>query len=469
MPRRASTINRSDYSVLAQDEAGLSSPRRHLVVYAVACLHCVAAVQFGYHTAIMSPAMAPIADHFGIARTASTSSASAEGGGTLINAILVGALVGSLFSGAVADRIGRNTALVCTEIVFTVGAAVCSLASSVWMLISGRLVLGLAVGSASVTVPLMIGELAPQEIRGQIGVLNQLGITLGILLAYGLGTAFLLLPTQGWRVMMAFPALLCVVHVVASGLFVRIESPRWLIMRSKYTDARTTLHKIRRSPNVEEEMAELQTAQEASGKAPSFWRQIRMLASPFRPLVIAVGLMFFQQITGINAAAQANYMSIVIGGINVVMTIASVFLVDRAGRKPLLLVSLGGMAAALSGIGAVAFAGVLSEPSRGILSVSFTIFFIVCFSIGLGAVPWCVIGELFPSSTRALAVSVALFVNWGTNLCVSLAYLHLVEVTSLSAVFWGFAGLSVLGFVFVLALLPETKGRTVEEIVSSMQ
>eukprot|EP00727_Mastigamoeba_balamuthi_P009156 m51a1_g4863 hypothetical protein (751) ;mRNA; r:322571-329335 len=482
--------------LLGSIRTSTSRPRSHLFVWVVASLHCVAALEFGYNTAIVSPAMGPIAEQFGIASADATSSDSAHAGNSLaksiiVSTVLVGSLVGALVSGSVADSIGRSKVLIGTELIFTVGAVVCAAAVNLWMLIAGRFVLGLAVGAASVAVPLMVGEIAPQEIRGQIGVLNQLGVTVGILAAYGLGTAFSFLPEgRDWRVMLGFPASLSLLHVVLATCVVRTESPRWLAAQGRVDDARAMLRYLRSSPDVDDEMAELLSAGEGEqgkqgqGQQAGVGERLGQLFAPLRPIVIVVGLMFFQQITGINAVlyylttfletagmslAMSNYMSIVVGGINVAMTVVSALLVDRAGRRPLLLGSLAGMSASLAAIGALASLGCVSEAQRGVGSVVATVAFVVAFAVGLGPVPWCVIGEVFPSSTRALAVSVGLFVSWGTNLAVSLAYLPLVDATSLGAVFFGFAAASALALVFLAAVLPETKGRTVEDIVASMQ
>eukprot|EP00727_Mastigamoeba_balamuthi_P003609 m51a1_g13245 hypothetical protein (296) ;mRNA; r:1404-2597 len=189
-------------------------------------------------------------------------------------------------------------------------------------------------------------------------------------------------------------------------------------------------------------------------------------------------------ITGINAvlyylktfleqagmeSMMANYKSIRIRGIIVVMMVVSIVLIDRAGRKPLLLVSLVGMTVLLMCISVFCHVHTLSRASAGVGSIFFTILFVVFFAMGLGPVPWCLVPELFPSATRALAVSASLFTNWVTNLAVSLAFLPLIDATSMSAVFWGFAILSALSLAFVLFVLPETKGHTIEDIVSSMR
>jgi MFS family permease len=215
---------------------------------------------------------------------------------------------------------------------------------------------------------------------------------------------------------------------------------------------------------------------------PSIGEQFRKLGKPVRPIILATGLNFWQQITGINAVIYyvnlflvnagmsydlANYMSIAVGAINVTMTVVSVVLIDRLGRKPLLLLSLGGMALMHGFIGAIALL-LHSASLSGILCVVGAVLFIMSFAIGMGACPWAVINELFLSETRAIAVSLSLATNWATNLAVSLLFPILIAAVNMGWVFAGFSVLSVLAFVFLATLLPETKGRTVEDIVAGM-
>eukprot|EP00727_Mastigamoeba_balamuthi_P008530 m51a1_g43 hypothetical protein (498) ;mRNA; r:153269-155064 len=481
------------------DTPGNGSPREHMSVVAeptstrfvwfIAALQCIASVQFGFNTTIVSGAIGPLSEHYGIASKEATSSEASDDGNAVmksivVSACLVGCLISALIAGAVADRVGRNKVILVSEGIYILGALLCAFSAHIGMLIAGRLVLGFAVGTASVVVPLMIGELAPKSIRGQIGVLNQLSITIGILAAYIIGTIFAYIPRVNWRVMMGGPTvLMSITHIVLTGFIIRSESPRWLVMVKRNDEARKMLQYLRNTDDVEAELQDIIASQNQE-KSPSFREAAGMLIDPVRPLIIVVAIMFIQQITGINAvlyylktfleragmeSKMADYMSILIGGINVIMTVVSIVLIDRLGRKPLLLGSLVGMALSLMCIGIFSHVHTLSKSSAGVGSVIFTILFVIFFAIGLGPVPWCLVPELFPSSTRALAVSISLFTNWVTNLGVSLAFLPLIEATSLSAVFWGFSVLSGISLVFVIFVLPETKGRTVEDIVNSMR
>jgi sugar porter (SP) family MFS transporter len=408
--------------------------------------------------------------------------------GVLVSIILAGAFLGSLFTGALCDALGRWRAVLLNELVFLAGSALCAFAPSLWVFIAGRVVVGIAAGMASVVVPVFTVETSPVAIRGAVGVLSQLYLTIGILLAYALGTAFTHIPPMGrgldWRVMVGAPALLALVHLVVALTFFRGESPRWLLMRGRHGDALQMLAQLRGTRLVDEEFAELEksVAEELAVKTPSLGVQLRMLRDPLLPIVLATGLMFFQQSTGIDAVLYylngyfqaagmsselANYASIVVGAINVLCTIISVTIIDKLGRKPLLAISLSGMILTLGGMGVVQLL-VHATTTRGIVCVVCTVLFVMSFSVGLGACPWPVINELFTSNC-ALAVSISLAVNWLTNLATTLVFPILIDHVRVGFVMCGFAGISLLALLFILLLLPETKGRTVEDIVRSMR
>lgn len=459
--------------------------RSFALVWGLAALHCLGAVTFGYNTSITSPSIGDIDKHFGVTKDDSGSDESTDSfmKSLIVSAILVGSLIGALGTGTIADRYGRLNTLMGAQVINIIGAIICAFSVHVWMLIAGRFILGFAVGAVSVTVPMMVTEIAPSSIRGQIGVLNQLGVTVGLLIAYILGALFAFIPKYGWRISLGFVMVFAVVHLVGAGVFLRVESPKWLMMQGREEEARKALEWLLQADNVNEEIAELKEALK-DAETPSLLQQIKMISHQKHSLGIALGLMFVQQITGVNALLyylttffenagmtedMANYMSILIGGVNVIMTLVSVAIVDKAGRKVLLLASLAGMTVSLLLIGVFSHVTTLSQSHAAVGSVVFCMFFIITFAIGMGAVVWPVINEIFPNETRALAGSLSLATNWGTNLLVSLCYLPLVSATSMSAVFWGFSVLSAASIAFVYLVVPETKGRSVEEIVKSMQ
>jgi len=292
----------------------------------------------------------------------------------------------------------------------------------------------------------------------------------------------------------------------------RVESPRWLVLKGRHQQARDMLKKLRGKGYDESECQELIAANSADGSHAAAQEEHGDVSPtgkeeedeqpaaekteedehsafyeafhPWRPIVIATGLMFWQQITGINAvlyylskffmaagmtAALAGYMSIVVGAVNIVMTFVSIPLIDRLGRKPLLLISLVGMSITLASIGFLGIFGSSSSTAIGVVNVIITALFVVSFAIGMGCCPWAVINEIFNNKARGVAVSLSMATNWSINLLVTLLFPVLIEAINMGYVFIGFAVLGVLAVIFVAGLLPETKGRSMEEIVKEFK
>eukprot|EP01105_Mastigella_eilhardi_P014614 TRINITY_DN3326_c1_g1_i1.p1 TRINITY_DN3326_c1_g1~~TRINITY_DN3326_c1_g1_i1.p1 ORF type:complete len:496 (-),score=110.32 TRINITY_DN3326_c1_g1_i1:68-1390(-) len=431
-------------------------------------VHCMGALHFGYNTAIASPALNSITHYFDL--------------GTLeqelvVSIVLVGALLGAIVSGYVADIIGRNKILLASDVVFLAGIVVEASAPVFWALIIGRFVVGLGVGIVSVAVPLMATEIAPKEIRGEIGTTNQLCVTIGIFLAYALGTVFSLVHND-WRWMFAFAGVFSLIHIVGA-LLLRIETPQWYAIKGDTEGLRRTLQRLRNTEEVEDEVYEIQ--QSAKGK---FTLRNAVNALTWRVLVISLGILFFQQITGINAimyymssffqlagmsADDSNYVSMGVGAVNVVTTVISIFLLDRAGRKPLLLYGLSFMCVSLLCIGLAFFFEHDMVPSTlGGICIICTVTFVIGFAISLGPVPWIIISEICRNECRALVMSLGLGVSWLTNLALSLSFLSLINLVGKGPVFIGFCVLTVAAIVFVVALIKETKGKSVDEIQQMM-
>ena len=517
-------------------------PRSAFGVVGVACL---AALQFGYSTAVMSGALAPVLASFWPCPSSSSSSSSSSFSssmdpnassisisvsassescetassvmqGLLVSVILAGALAGALGGGPLADAVGRLAALAVDEALYAAGALLCALARGPALFIVGRVVLGLGVGVGSTVPSMYAAEVAPLHQRGQVGVFNQLMVCTGIFVAYTVCALLGLLRDTdlAWRLMVGAPVAVAALHalLLLAVPACRVESPRWLALRRRHAHARAALQRLRGHTYSEAEYQDLLAAvgEAASSSASSSTEDLPdapqkeqeqeqeqqeqqeqtqqhsalyEVCHPARPIVIATGLMFWQQITGINAvlyylstffmtagmsAELAGYMSMVVGAVNIAMTFVSVPLIERVGRKPLLLVSLGGMTATLAAIGFIGlFAG--TGSAAGISSVVVTALFVVSFAVGMGCCPWAVINELFSHRARGIAVSLAMATNWVTNLFVTLVFPVIIEAVNMGYAFIGFAVLGVCAFVFVAALLPETKGRTVEDIVSQFR
>jgi SP family galactose:H+ symporter-like MFS transporter len=397
--------------------------------------------------------------------------------------VTLGALAGSLAGGALGDRIGRKRTLLLGGALFVLGSAVQWLAPDAAILVAGRFTVGVAVGVAAVAAPLYAAELAPANFRGRFISSYQLAITGGIFLAYLVNAQ--LSAGAEWRLMLGAAA------VPGLALFavalLTPESPRWLMIKNRRADAATEMRKIQPDVDVERELDAIQAAlhqdEQAAPWSEIFYRQWR------RPLMVAVGLAVFQQITGINAiiyyanqifasagfateAARATVTTWAIGGVNVLATLIAIAFIDRVGRRVLLLAGLIGMGASLAVVGAAfQFIGPAGEVSSatgptvaGIVTVVALIIFITSFAFSLGPVTWTVINEVFPARVRGRGVAFATAVNWGSAYLVSQFFLSLVDAVGSSLTFFLFALFCGIGWVWVYRAVPETKQQSLEQI-----
>ena len=429
-------------------------------VQMVAATAALAGLLFGFDTGVISGAILFIKGEFGLTPFAEE---------LLVSAALVGAVFGSILSGRLTDLIGRRRAILITAGIFAVGSILCALATSIAVLIVGRIAIGLAIGVASYTAPLYISEMAPPKLRGGLVTLNQLAITVGILLAYVVDAAFA--SSENWRVMFAFGVIPAV--ALELGIAVLPESPRWLLLHDHKQQALEVLSRIRKTNEITAEVADiLEHTESGHGKLAD-------LLSPVvrRVLFCGVALAIIQQITGINTVIyyaptifqQAGFHSAEgaiiatagVGLVNVLMTVISIPLLDRVGRRPLLLASLGGMSLSLAALGLGFAVGGAALKWIGVLSL---VVYIASFAIGLGPVFWLLISEIFPLRIRGQAASVATMVNWLSNFLVSLTFLSLLNRLGSVSTFLLYAVLSLAGLWFCFRFVPETKGVPLERI-----
>ncbi len=403
--------------------------------------------------------------------------------------VTLGALLGSLIGGELGDRLGRKRTVLVAGALFTLGAVVQYFAPDATLLVIGRLVIGAGVGVAAVAAPLYAAELAPAQLRGRFVSGYQMAITVGIFLAYLVNGQ--LAADADWRLMLGAAAVPGLALSVA-GLFAP-ESPRWLMLKGRRADAAAELHRIEPAAEVEPRLDAIAATLKQDAKAAG-WSEL-FHAEWRRPLMVALGLAVFQQITGINAiiyyanqifasagfateAARAGVTLWAIGGVNVLATLIAVAFIDRIGRRKLLMVGLVGMGASLAVVG-VAFrfiaatgadAGAASTtaaaaPSTaGIVTVAALVVFIASFAFSLGPVTWTVINEVFPARIRSRGVALATAVNWGSAWLVSQFFLSLVTAIGSSLTFWLLTFFCGLGWVWVYRSVPETKGLSLEGI-----
>jgi SP family galactose:H+ symporter-like MFS transporter len=426
---------------------------------------------FGYDTGVISSALLFLRTVFHL---------STAGQSLVAGIVLVGAVLGAIVAGSLSDRFGRRLVILVTALAFVIGALLSACAGSVATLVVGRLLIGIAIGVASMLTPLYLAEISPTASRGAVTSLNQLCITLGILVSYLIGYAFAD-TSEGWRWMLGLGAVPGA--ILAAGMLVLPESPRWLAGHNRMAEAEAVLRRLRASPaEVADELATLRTDLLREGGRLLPWSAL--LNPRLRPaLIVGTGLAMFQQITGINtviyfapqifqaAGLSSASVSILatagVGAVNVGLTIVSMWLIDRAGRRALLLWSLGGMAATLL-ILAVGFALGTSGPLAWITVLSVAAY-VAFFAVGLGPVFWLLIAEIFPLAVRGRAMSLATISNWGFNMLVTVTFLGLIELCGRSGTFLLYAALTLVGLAFTAALVPETKGRSLEEIEDALE
>ena len=439
-------------------------------IFAVVLL---AGALFGYDQGVISGALVGIQKEFAVGAIALE---------IVTSWVTLGAMFGSLAGGYVADHFGRRRALLAAAGLFVVGALVEAFAPDVPVLVFGRLVAGFGVGVAAVAAPLYAAELAPAAQRGRFVSSYQLAITIGIFVAYLVDQA--LAGPEGWRAMLgvsAGPGVLLALAVLTA-----VESPRWFAKSGRPDDARRALVALGAEDDADERLAAIEASLRAEHEVPS-WRDV--FAPRWRaPLKIGLGLAVLQQVTGINAiiyysdsifaaagyttpAAQTEATTWAIGAVNVVSTFIAIAFIDRLGRRPLLIAGLIGMGLSLAAVGFAfqqsAAAGAAQGSTLGAITLVALVVFIISFAFSLGPVTWTVINEIYPGEVRGRAVAVATAVNWGAAFLVSGFFLSVVKAIGQGYTFWLFAAFCAIGLVWVIVGVPETRGRSLEEIEAS--
>ncbi|MBV9193626.1 MAG: sugar porter family MFS transporter [Solirubrobacterales bacterium] len=429
-------------------------------------------VLFGYDTGVISGALLFIPNDFKLSPFLQ---------GAIVAGLLLGAMVGAALAGRLSDRLGRRRLIIIAAVVFMIGALVCAFSPTVSVLVAGRVILGLAVGSAALVVPLYLSEIAPTEVRGAITSLNQLMIVVGILVAFIVNA--ILASSGNWRLMLGLAAVPALILLV--GMLFMPETPRYLVHTGEEEAAREVLEELPGDERPGERIAKIHEVEQEDTETGlvALWR-----AKWVRPaLIVACGLAIFQQLVGINtiiyyapttltnvgfAKTSAIYANLIIGVINVGMTIIAVRIIDRVGRKPMLFAGVAGMVMSLLvlGIGNAALAAPhhAGDPAAVITLICLATF-IASFAATWGPVVWVMIPEVLPLSVRGTAMGVAVFCNWGANFLVSQTFPPLLKGLGPGPVFLGYAGLGILAALFVKTMVTETKGRSLEEIETDLQ
>lgn len=449
-------------------------------------------LQFGYNTGVINAPQSTIEDFIAKVhhdRTGQTLSPTLKSfiWSVTVSIFAVGGMVGGFSGGYVANYFGRKRGLLLNNGIALLGGALMGLsklATSYETLIAGRLLIGLNCGLATALSPMYLAEIAPKRLRGALGTVAQLGVTVGLLLAQIMGLPSVLGTASGWPTLLGLALAPAVLQLLLLPFCP--ESPRYLLItKARLPEATKALIRLRATPNVEEDIEEME-AEERAQQAEASISMCELLRSKAlrTPLIIGVVMQLSQQLSGINVIfyystalftsagveeAVAKYSTLGVGLVMVVMTLVSVALIDRAGRRTLHLTGLGGMF--IFSIALTVFillsGGETGRSWIGYLSIGSALLFTVFFAIGPGSIPWMITAELFSQGPRPAAMSIAVLVNWAANMAVGLLFPLMTSVKWMEKIaFLPFTLCLALCWVFTYFKVPETKGRTFEEIAA---
>eukprot|EP00803_Ostreobium_quekettii_P007807 evm.model.scf_365.5 EVM.evm.TU.scf_365.5 scf_365:75709-82248(+) len=442
----------------AEGEAGATSNYTLFPVLCAVTAAALGAFLFGYHLGVVNGPLEAIAADLGFAGDAVRQ-------GLVVSSVLGGAAVGSICGGGLADMLGRKMALVLDTLFLVGGTLLSATAGTLQAMVLGRLITGVGIGVSSACVPLYISEVAPTAIRGALGSVNQLAICLGIL---GALVANVIIAPAAWRTLFALGAIPAL--ALAVGMLLSPESPRWLMGKGNSDGARSAQQWLWGSTDDSLGGADEGESKGSAGFGALFQKK-------YAPIVLTgCLLLLFQQWSGVNAivyfstkvfqeagVANGTLASAAVGATNVLGTILATSVIDAMGRKQLLRWSFVGM-----GLSMLVMAAGLSWESlkalSGTLALGGTLAYILCFGLGVGPVPALIVPEMNPAEVRGLAMSAAMCTHWVTNLALGQLFLPGVSAVGVPAVYTFFAAVCFVAVLFTNAFVPETKGKSLEQI-----
>lgn len=443
-------------------------------LYLVCLVAALGGFLFGFDTAVISGTVSLVKNDFSL---------NAVSEGWFVSCALLGCIIGVSFSGKLSDKYGRKIVMILSAVLFLASALGCMLSSSFTELIIFRLIGGLGIGVASMVSPLYISEFSPSRYRGMMVSLYQLALTVGIVLAYfsnsylanhandgySSGITKHVFSAEVWRAMLGLGAVPAAIFLVS--LFMVPESPRWLLLKGKENEAKGILIKIDGPDAADKEIKAFKEQGDSDDTS------LKELFKPVYRKALWIGLLlpFLSQVCGINAVIyygprileQAGFTlnnalggQVTIGLVNVVFTFVAIFTIDKWGRKPLLYTGIGGAVVSLIIIGALFALGITSGP----WILIFILAFIACFAFSFGPVCWVVVGEIFPNAVRGKAMALATLSLWIGNFLVGQLTPVMLEGLGSSWTFWLFALCCSPALWITWKLIPETKGRSLENI-----
>ena len=435
-------------------------------VIMISVIAAIGGLLFGYDTAVIAGAIGSIQTIFDLSPALT---------GWAASSAIWGCIIGVIFAGVLSDKYGRKKTLILSAILFAISSIGSSIPNNLTQFVSARLLGGVGVGIASMLSPMYISEIAPAKIRGTLVTLYQLAIVIGINLVYYInlqiassGDAQWNLDI-GWRIMLGSEVIPALIFIIL--LFFIPESPRWLASKGKIDSAKAIIEKINGQNKSAELLNEIQDSfkEERGSILVLFTSGLRMA------IVVGMFLAFFSQITGINAiiyyapeifknigfgADSAMFQTVIIGTVNTVFTFVAIAFIDKYGRRTLLLWGISGMIICLGGVGLMFHI----ELSSGPWLLLFILGFIASFAMSLGPIPWVLISEIFPTKFRGVAMSISILMVWiGVVLITQLTPI-LLEGIGGAFTFWIFMFNAIILIIFTYNMIPETKGKTLEEI-----
>ncbi|MFD3595667.1 sugar porter family MFS transporter [Nocardia sp. NPDC058640] len=438
-------------------------------VLTVVIIAALGGALFGYDTGVISGVLVYLTPDFGLSQTQV---------GIITSSLLIGAAIGSVTGGWMADRWGRRMTLLFAGGLFFVGAIAQALAPDATVMVITRLFLGVAVGTASLVVPMYVSEISPPTYRGRLVSMNSLMIASGQLLAYIVNA--LLAPTGNWRLMLAMAAIPAAALVI--GMYYMPDSPRWYLKQGRDADAKKVLEQSYYPENVDSTIVDIKKTEAADEAVKdSLGNQLR------KPKVRAlfytgVGLAIIQQFVGVNTviyyapstltkagmgdnAAVTSSIGIGIGA--VIGVVISMSLIDKVGRRPLMFVGLAIMVVALVGMGVIE--RLTQSTATGYVLLALMVVYVSAFQLGVGVPTWLLLAEIFPAPIRATAMSICTLIIWMGNFIVSLVFPPLGDLWGASTMFFIFAVVSALSLVFCYRRVPETMGESLDEITTKAE